>query len=427
MSKQDQTPPPEIVIVRRKKGGEDDCHHGGVWKVAYADFMTAMMAFFLVMWLINAANEETRSQVASYFNPVKLVDSTTNPRGLEDSADTSSGDVVNKKLKNEARSKDGKGSGRAADDKKTHQEKKKGPAAHLSGGDIPENALFRDPVHTLDKIAGGAPDLLKGAARPASRQLALGAEGGDNFRDPFSPDSWEGLEKILPEKTADKTPQGGPDVLLGKGGLKKQTVVGKGRKNKRKHRNKNKRTAPPHAAKGALPGGETKSARNEKHKARGKVFREIKEGLLKAAAQGNAKKTPGVSIRKTSEGILISLTDKGNFGMFEVGSAKPRRETIRFMEKVAAILKDKPGVLIIRGHTDGRPFRTDLYDNWRLSTSRAHAARYMLLRGGIDDSRIVRIEGYADRKLAVPGDPLAARNRRIEILLAPGKDGKGTK
>jgi len=43
-----------LVIVRRRRN-TDEAHHGGVWKIAYADFMTAMMAFFLVMWLINAA------------------------------------------------------------------------------------------------------------------------------------------------------------------------------------------------------------------------------------------------------------------------------------------------------------------------------------------------------------------------------------
>lgn len=63
----------EIIIVKRHKGGHDGAH-GGAWKIAYADFMTAMMAFFLVMWLVNAANEETKASVASYFNPIKLSD-----------------------------------------------------------------------------------------------------------------------------------------------------------------------------------------------------------------------------------------------------------------------------------------------------------------------------------------------------------------
>ncbi len=74
----------EIIIVRRGGGDEEEGHHGGVWKIAFADFMTAMMCFFLVMWLINAANEQTKAAVASYFNPVKLVDRNTNRKGLED-------------------------------------------------------------------------------------------------------------------------------------------------------------------------------------------------------------------------------------------------------------------------------------------------------------------------------------------------------
>ncbi|HSX73921.1 MAG TPA: flagellar motor protein MotB, partial [Shinella sp.] len=48
----------EIIIVKRHGDHEGD-HHSAAWKIAYADFMTAMMAFFLVMWLVNAANEKT--------------------------------------------------------------------------------------------------------------------------------------------------------------------------------------------------------------------------------------------------------------------------------------------------------------------------------------------------------------------------------
>src|ERR1700712_420169 len=75
--------PHEIVIIKRPHGGHEDEHHGGVWKIAFADFMTAMMAFFLVMWLISA-NDKTKAVIARYFNPVQLVDSTPQPKGLED-------------------------------------------------------------------------------------------------------------------------------------------------------------------------------------------------------------------------------------------------------------------------------------------------------------------------------------------------------
>ena len=59
---------PAPIIIKRKKviaGG----HHGGAWKVAYADFVTAMMAFFLLMWLLGATTEKQRKGIADYFNP----------------------------------------------------------------------------------------------------------------------------------------------------------------------------------------------------------------------------------------------------------------------------------------------------------------------------------------------------------------------
>ncbi|MDO9524899.1 MAG: flagellar motor protein MotB [Gemmobacter sp.] len=57
------------VIIKRKKVISGGGHHGGAWKVAYADFVTAMMAFFLLMWLLNATTEKQRKGLADYFNP----------------------------------------------------------------------------------------------------------------------------------------------------------------------------------------------------------------------------------------------------------------------------------------------------------------------------------------------------------------------
>ena len=54
------------VIIKKKKGGHA-AHHGGAWKVAYADFVTAMMALFMVLWLLTQADVKLRSQIAQYF------------------------------------------------------------------------------------------------------------------------------------------------------------------------------------------------------------------------------------------------------------------------------------------------------------------------------------------------------------------------
>ncbi|MDP5307329.1 OmpA/MotB family protein [Paracoccus spongiarum] len=57
------------IIIKRGGDGGGHGHHGGAWKVAYADFVTAMMAFFLLMWLLNATTEKQRTGLADYFNP----------------------------------------------------------------------------------------------------------------------------------------------------------------------------------------------------------------------------------------------------------------------------------------------------------------------------------------------------------------------
>jgi chemotaxis protein MotB len=70
-----------IVIKKVKKGGHGG-HHGGAWKVAYADFVTAMMAFFLLMWLINTTSPEQKRGIADYFAPASVSETTSGAGGI---------------------------------------------------------------------------------------------------------------------------------------------------------------------------------------------------------------------------------------------------------------------------------------------------------------------------------------------------------
>lgn len=83
------------IIIKRVQGGGGGGHHGGAWKVAYADFVTAMMAFFLLMWLLNATTEKQRQGLADYFNPTIVqspASGSDGPFGGEvQDADTNSG------------------------------------------------------------------------------------------------------------------------------------------------------------------------------------------------------------------------------------------------------------------------------------------------------------------------------------------------
>ncbi len=107
--------------------------------------------------------------------------------------------------------------------------------------------------------------------------------------------------------------------------------------------------------------------------------------------------------------------------MFALGSAEPQARVVHVLDAIAMSLETLPGSIVVRGHTDARPFRSGTYDNWRLSSARAQMAYYMLSRGGVSEKRFDRIEGFADHRLRDPAHPLAAENRRIEILLRESK------
>ena len=144
---------------------------------------------------------------------------------------------------------------------------------------------------------------------------------------------------------------------------------------------------------------------------------DLKAQIAAAAKVGSEKDGPQVDVRKAEGGILISLTDTADFEMFSNASAVPSRKVVLLMERIAGVLRAKPGKVVIRGFTDARPYKAGRYDNWHLSMDRAQTTRYMLVRGGFDEGRIAHIEGYADRNLRMAANPLSPANRRIEILL----------
>jgi chemotaxis protein MotB len=146
-------------------------------------------------------------------------------------------------------------------------------------------------------------------------------------------------------------------------------------------------------------------------------------GDLKKRLAGELKSMQGpqLDVAATEDGILISLTDGQNFSMFAIGSAEPQPRVLRMMDAIAVSLQSLEGAIVVRGHTDGRRYRSATYDNWRLSSARAQMAYYMLIRGGLSEKRFERVEGYADHHLKDSSHPLATENRRIEILVREAK------
>lgn len=74
-------PNQQPIIIKKKKKGHGHGHHGGAWKVAYADFVTAMMAFFLLLWLLNVTTSVQKEGIADYFTPNTSVSSSRSGGG----------------------------------------------------------------------------------------------------------------------------------------------------------------------------------------------------------------------------------------------------------------------------------------------------------------------------------------------------------
>jgi len=383
---------PEIVIVKRHARHADE-QHGGAWKIAFADFMTAMMALFLVLWLISSTSEKQKQAVAQYFNPVKLVDMTTVQKGFHEPKETDMGS---------GRKTDPTASEIAASASRPAE-----PGPNRAKEVKPsEPARARPPNRRDSKLREAqAPEGPEGEEK-AAQVAGLAAHGaGDpsfGFADPFAtvPEQLQAVAEPQPPDGRLRSPSSGArkmpvDVVPPEQSPKPGLSISSSETDSPATRSTP--TAP-------APGAPDLEA----------LASEIREGV---ASETDTEVAPKLEVRVTDEGVLISLTDTVNDTMFAIGSAEPHRKTIEVMQRIARSLATRPGGIVIRGHTDARPYRSGTSDNWRLSTARAHAARDVLVRSGLADGRIERVEGYADRSLKIAADPTAPENRRIEILL----------
>lgn len=444
----------EIIIIKRNYEGEEG-HHGGAWKIAFADFMTAMMALFLVLWLINAANEETKKAVASYFNPVKLVERNRSIKGMHDSEGS---EDVEKKSPNEK------------------FEDKEGGIDKEADAAVSDSEFFSSPLTALDVIAQGQAEgqmanVAEDGGRDGDAQIDS-ASGGTEFTDPFSPNFWveqvdapegeggDGAEGGSAETAEDGEPLGTNSQDITIAGVQpaesteiNPSVVGpmpqnvgiaaeeapEGADNQPAEVDQNGplengvneeqpiMNESVDASKTAAAAGPASTPADEMEAQDGTeqspaeaaaedLRQEIQEQLAAAFGE-DADFSREISVTAQDEAVLISLTDNLDISMFGLGSAVPSRNLVLALERIGGVLDEQSGAVRIHGHTDARPFSSDDYDNWRLSAARAQSAYYMLLRGGLGEERVREISGFADRQLLFPDEPLSPKNRRIEVLV----------
>ena len=348
-----------IIIKKVVKGGGG--HHGGAWKVAYADFVTAMMAFFLLLWLLNVTTSEQKAGIADYFAPTAA--------SLSDSG---SGMILG-------------GRSLAVDGVKNSELSP--PVVTFSVGPPPPESDTGDNA-TKGETGTKGKDGREDEFPQTSEEQTLGEE--DPERSEVMSDGEEDPERSENESDGEEDPE-------------RARLDSEGENEARAKR------AP------------TEEEIAQKLAEREQELFEAAERELRQALQ-EAPDMEGLAdslvIDNTPEGLRIQIVDQERQSMFPSGSSRMVDRMQVLIDKIAQVVKQVPNRIAITGHTDAKPFKTDSgYGNWELSTDRANASRRALVTAGVEIERVVKVIGNADMEPLTPEDPFAVQNRRISIVL----------
>ncbi len=344
------------VIIRREEIIEGG-HHAGAWKVAYADFVTAMMAFFLLMWLINATSEKQRRGIADYFSP----------QGSH------------------ARSLSGSG-------------KPFGGTTPFEKGALVSNLGSVSLTDQMGEPQGGSTDADPDAADPPPSPPAPGAAG--------TPSRGQALTAA---------PQADPDAVPIRGDSHQDGNSGRGTASADDGEAGDPVPVPratPSAA--SRPGTPGEADREEA------ALRKAAQALRREVASDPALAGLGnqLAVDVTPEGLRIQIVDTEHAPMFDNGSAVPNPRARLLLARVAPVIASLHDPVSITGHTDSAPpLGASARSNWALSAARADATRMVLDANGLADRQVVGVTGVADRDPERPGQGDLAANRRVVIVV----------
>ncbi len=344
-------------------------HHGGAWKVAYADFVTAMMAFFLLMWLLNATTEAQRRGLADYFSERNVL------------------------------SRNVSGSGRPF------------------GGRTP----FEKGTELSDN---GTMQVMPGPHTPTAD---VDAPQGETSQGETSQGETSQGETSQGETSQGETPQaetpgtgraGAAYARPGRGraaeparAIPLAAIAAHAKQHPVRH---------PAAPRPAPPGQPAAAAAAAARAAREARSLDGAAAAIRAAVAADpalAAVARQLAVEVTPEGLRIRLLDADRQPMFALGSAVPNDVARALLAKVAPVLATLSEPIAITGHTDATPYHGTDRTNWELSSDRANATRRLLVAAGLDHARIRRVTGDADRDPLVKDDPFAAANRRMSIMV----------
>ncbi len=345
-----------IIVKKIKKGGHG--HHGGAWKVAYADFVTAMMAFFLLLWLLNATTDAQKRGIADYFAPTLATKSTTSGAGgvLGGQTMASQGSQVSNAA----------------------------PPAITTDFNKPQDFDDNDDDDTPGKVenpndyaynAAGDPNADQAQPKPneSNRNVSTNQQAGNQPNgNQLTGDERAMLQKLSPGKPVD------PNHLT-----EQQFQALKSER-------------------------EDKQFEQAEHELK-QAIQQIPD--LKPLAQN-------LIVDKTKEGLRIQLVDQDKNSMFPSGSTDMNPAAKKLMGLVAQAINQMPNRVSITGHTDSTPFANPtVKDNWDLSAERANASRRALLAAGLSEDRVYDVSGKGPSDPYLPQDPNSPQNRRVSIVL----------
>ena len=347
------------VVIRREEVVEAG-HHGGAWKVAYADFVTAMMAFFLLMWLLNATTEAQRKGLADYFTPANAFSHNSSGSGEPFGGHTPLDD------------------GNMVSDRGAQ-------AVMVGSAPMPSDtrAEPQPKAQTASQAAGSPSDPSEDAGQQGRSGVAphpglLSAGGGQATAASAAPARADYLAQAASGSAPRVDPRAADPALLADAALQAELE-------------KRERASFQQAAQAIRDAVDSDPA------------------LADLARQ--------LSIDMTPEGLRIQLLDADKQPMFATGSSDLDDRARLLLAKVAPVLAKLPESISIAGHTDAAPYHGGGKTNWELSTERANATRRLLVDSGLDEGRFRSVTGNADRDPLLPAEPLAAANRRIAILV----------
>lgn len=169
-------------------------------------------------------------------------------------------------------------------------------------------------------------------------------------------------------------------------------------------------------------GGEEQLDAKQAHERAEATQMQSMKGTLEKLVDSNDKLRPfkqQLLIDVTTEGLRIQIVDEKNRPMFQLARSEMEPYTREILRELAPALNSMPNRISLSGHTDATPYASGgkSYSNWELSAERANAARRVLVAGGLDEGKLMRVIGLASAVLLDPDNDHNPINRRISIIV----------